>query len=273
MSDLSALRVKIDALDTEILRLLNERATVAKEIGVIKNRASLAIYSPDREMKLLKSLEERSKGPLKPASIRAIYREIMSAALALEKDIVIACPGPSGSPAHQAALAKFGSSVRYEITPDTASAFALVAVGKADCGVVPLEDPEHGFQPATLDALVDTPLVICAEIPASGDHSSRFLVLGRQHGAPSGSDRTMVMLEVENKPGALVSALEPFRKLGVNLHHFATRTAPDDAHSTWFFMEADGHATDLETTGLFSELSKNCRSVKPVGSYPKFHLP
>lgn len=272
MSNLSELRVKIDALDTEILRLLNERATVAKEIGIIKNRASLAIYSPDREMKLLKSLEERSNGPLKPASIRAIYREIMSAALALEKDIVIACPGPSGSQSHQAALAKFGSSVRYETTPDTASAFALVAMGNADCGVVPLEDPEHGFQSATLDSLVDTPLHICAEIPAYGDHTSRFLVLGRQPGAPSGSDRSMVMLEVENKPGALVSALEPFRKLDVNLHHFATRTARENSTSTWFFIEADGHSSDLEKIGLFSDLAKCCKSVKPVGSYPNPNL-
>lgn len=269
MSDLNELRVKIDALDTEILRLLNERSTVAKEIGVIKNRASLAIYSPDREMKLLKSLEERSTGPLKPASIRAIYREIMSAALALEKDIVIACPGPSGSSAHQAALAKFGSSVRYENAPDTAAAFDLVATGKADCGVVPLEDPTHGFQSATLDALVGTSLLICAEIPASADHKSRFLVLGRQPSAPSGSDRTMIMLEVENKPGALVSALEPFRNMDVNLHHFATRPAEESSDSTWFFMEADGHSTDLEKAGLYAELSMNSRSVKPIGSYPK----
>ncbi len=273
MSDLAQLRIKIDALDTEILRLLNERATVAKEIGVIKNRASLAIYSPDREMKLLKSLEERSNGPLKPASIRAIYREIMSAALALEKDIVIACPGPSGSPAHQAALAKFGSSVRYVTTSDTAAAFALVASEQADCGVVPLEDPEHGFQSATLDALVGTTLLICAEIPASADHTSRFLVIGRHPSAPSGHDRTMIMLEVENKPGALVSALDPFRKMDVNLHHFATRPAPADSRSTWFFMEADGHAADLEKTGLYSELSKNCRSVKPAGSYPVPRFP
>jgi chorismate mutase-like protein len=273
MSDLSELRIKIDALDTEILRLLNERAAVAKEIGVIKNRASLAIYSPDREMKLLRSLEERSNGPLKPVSIRAIYREIMSAALALEKDIVIACPGPSGSPAHQAALAKFGSSVRYETTPDTATAFDLVASGQSDCGVVPLETPGHGFQSATLDALVGSPLLICAEIPASADHQSRFLVVGRHPSAPTGSDRTMIMLEIENKPGALVSALEPFRKLDVNLHHFASRPADPDSKSTWFFMEADGHTSDLEQKGLYTELEKNCRSVKPIGSYPKPRIP
>ena len=104
MSDLDTLRKQIDTLDTELLRLLNERATLAKEIGVIKNRASLPIYSPDREMKLLRSLVERSEGPLRPESIRAIYREIMSASLALEKDIVIACFGPSGSSAHQLSL-------------------------------------------------------------------------------------------------------------------------------------------------------------------------
>ena len=85
MSDLTELREKIDGLDGELLRLLNERARVAQEIGVIKNRESMPIYSPDREIKLLRSLVGRSEGPLRPEAIRAIYREIMSASLAIEK--------------------------------------------------------------------------------------------------------------------------------------------------------------------------------------------
>ena len=143
----------LDALDTELLRLLNERATLAKEIGVIKNRASLPIYSPDREMKLLRSLVERSEGPLRPESIRAIYREIMSASLALEKDIVISCFGPSGSPAHQAALGRFGSSVRYRPCDSVAEVFSTTSSQLADCGVVPLEEPGHGHTSPTLVSL------------------------------------------------------------------------------------------------------------------------
>jgi chorismate mutase-like protein len=267
MSDLDTLRKQIDALDTELLRLLNERATLAKEIGVIKNRASLPIYAPDRETKLLRSLMERSQGPLRPEAIRAIYREIMSASLALEKDIVIACLGVSGSPAHQAALGRFGSSVRYQLCDSVAEVFSETSTGRADCGVVPLEEPGHGHTSLTLDGLAATDLHICAEIDTAG--GARFLVLGRQPNKASGTDRTMIMLRIEDKPGALVSALEPFRKLGVNLVHFASRPAPEDATSNLFFVEADGHREDLEKTGLLAELVSVCSEVKVLGSYPK----
>ena len=87
MSDIAELRAKIDAIDLELLRLLNERASVAREIGVIKSREGLPIYSPEREDRVIRSLIDRSSGPLKPEAIRAIYCEIMSAALALEKDV------------------------------------------------------------------------------------------------------------------------------------------------------------------------------------------
>jgi chorismate mutase / prephenate dehydratase len=268
MSSLDSLRQKIDALDTELLRLLNERASLAKEIGVIKNRACLPIYSPDREMKLLRSLVERSQGPLRPEAIRAIYREIMSASLALEKDIAIACLGPSGSPAHQAALGRFGSSVRYRHGTTIAEVFAETANEHADCGVVPLEEPGHGYTASTLDSLADSPLHICAEIAPDPAGGARFIVLGRQLNRPSDSDRSMILLRIEDKAGALVSALEPFRKLGVNLVHFASRPAGETS-DTLFFVEADGHREDLEKSGLLDDLAANCREVKLLGSYPK----
>ena len=274
MSDLGELRQRIDALDTELLRLLNERATLAKEIGVIKNRASLPIYSPDREMKLLRSLVERSNGPLRPESIRAIYREIMSASLALENDIVIACLGPAGSSTHQTALSKFGSSVRYTPTNSIAEVIEQIRANKADCGVVPLEDPVHGFINATLDELTTTDLSICAEILPEADAQNpatgmRHIILGRQINAPTGHDQTLIMLRIEDKPGALVSALEPFRQMQVNLAHFASRPSQSDKADTFFFVQTDGHVRDLEANGLLDALMQSCRSVKILGSYPK----
>ncbi len=275
MSDLATLREKIDALDGELLRVLNERARLAQEIGVIKNRESLPIYSPDREIKLLRSLVERSEGPLRPEAIRAIYREIMSASLAIEKDVAIACLGPSGSPSHQAALGKFGSSVRYTFAPEVAGVFAEVAADRADCGVVPLEDPAHGLVNHTLDALAATELSICAEIAPGAEEdssnclSSRYVVLGRNANAPSGHDQTMLMLRIENKPGALVSALEPFKELSINLDHFANRPAMKGSNDIFFFVQAEGHQRDLQLTDLFRDLSKKCRAVKVLGSYPK----
>ena len=274
MSDLTELRQRIDALDGELLKLLNERTLIAQEIGVIKSRESLPIYSPDREMKLLRSLIERSKGPLRPDAIRAIYREIMSAALAVEKDVAIACVGPVGSSSYQAALGKFGSSVRYTFSAEVAGVFEEVAGDRADCGVVPLEDPAHGLVHQTLDALAENELSVCAEIvpdAISDDARSvaRYLVLGRQPNVASGNDQTMLMLRIEDKPGMLVSALEPFKELGINLNHFASRPAMKGSNDIFFFVEADGHTKDLQNSDLFRELSKNCRAVKVLGSYPK----
>lgn len=275
MSDLAELRKKIDALDTDLLRLLNERTRMAQQIGVIKNRESLPIYAPDREINLLRGLIERSEGPLRPEAIRAIYREIMSASLAIEKDVAIACFGPLGSPAYQAALAKFGSSVRYTFAPEIAAVFKEVKEERADCGVIPLEDPEHGLINHTLDELAETELSVCAEIApescGSENNSSaaRYLVLGRTPNAPSGRDQTMIMLRIENKPGTLVAALEPFKKLEINLNHFASRPAMKGSSDVFFFLEADGHTSTEHLTDLFRQLSKKCRAVKILGSYPK----
>jgi chorismate mutase-like protein len=274
MSDLAELREKIDTLDTELLRLLNERAAVAKEIGAIKSRDGLPIYSPEREERVLRGLIERSSGPLQPGSIRAIYREIMSAALALEKNVVIACLGPIGSLSHQAAVSKFGSSVRYTFHADIDDVFKEVRRDEADCGVVPIDDPEHGLVNQTLDQLVESDVLICAEtFLSNGDSpdepkSGRFLVLGRDASPPSGNDHTMLMLRLENKPGALVAALEPFKDQAINLSHFASRPASKGSQDVFFFVEAEGHTRDLQVADLFRELSKRCRAVKVLGSYP-----
>ena len=134
MSDLDALRIKIDALDSDLLRLLNERAAVAQQIGEIKTREGLSVYAPERENQVLRSLVERSDGPLRPESIRAIYCEIMSASLALEKNIAIICLGPPGSLSHQAARSKFGSSVRYVFAADVAEVLEEVRRDRPTAG-------------------------------------------------------------------------------------------------------------------------------------------
>ena len=273
MSDIVNLREKIDAIDVELLRLLNERANVAREIGVIKSREGLPIYSPEREDRVIRSLIDRSAGPLKPEAIRAIYCEIMSAALALEKDVAIACLAPAGSASHQAARSKFGSSVRYVFLPTTEEVFREVRRDGADCGVVPIDDPEHGLANHTFDQLAHTELSICAEILLASEtarnDAARFFVLGRNSSPPSGNDMTMLMLRIEDKPGALVTALEPFKMLNINLSHFASRPAAHGSQDVFFFVEAAGHIKELQMLDLFRELSRSCRAVKVIGSYPK----
>lgn len=162
---LEELRKKIDAIDSELLRLLNERADVVHEVGVLKKREGLAIYAPEREDALLKSLIAKSQGRLPEKSIRAIYREIMSAALALEEDLKIAYLGPPGTWTHQASISKFGHSVAYLPQPNLADVFDQVTRGLADYGVVPIENSTEGAARDIFQLFHRHPLKICADIP------------------------------------------------------------------------------------------------------------
>ena len=124
----------------------------------------MQIYAPERENALLNKLVKMNKGRLPERSIRAIYREIMSAALALEDDLKIAYLGPEGTWTHQAAIKKFGHSVEYLPQPNFAEVFDQVARRKASYGVVPIENSTEGAVSHTLDLFVDSPLHICAQI-------------------------------------------------------------------------------------------------------------
>jgi chorismate mutase/prephenate dehydratase len=161
---LEELRAQIDAVDTRLLELLNERADLVHEVGEIKRRQGLEIYAPEREDALLQRLVSISRGRLPARSIRAIYREIMSAALALEEDLKIAFLGPAGTWTHQAAVSKFGNSVAYVPQTTLADVFREVEHRHADYGVVPLESTTEGAAHHTLDLFADSPLKICAQI-------------------------------------------------------------------------------------------------------------
>ena len=162
--NLDDLRIQIDSTDQNLLELLNHRADLVHEVGVIKKRDSLQIYAPDREESLLRRLVEMNHGRLPERSVRAIYREIMSAALALEDDLKIAYLGPEGTWTHQAAIKKFGHSVNYSPQPNFSDVFDQVARRAVDYGVVPIENSTEGAVSHTLDLFVDSPLHICSQI-------------------------------------------------------------------------------------------------------------
>ena len=139
--NLEEVRVKIDAIDRELLRLLNERAVLVNIVGQIKHAAGLEIYAPEREETLLRKLavlNVEQNGTLPEKSIRAIYREIMSAALALERQLKIAYLGPAGSWSHQVATGKFGHGVGYMALPSTQGVFDCVARQEADYCLLPI---------------------------------------------------------------------------------------------------------------------------------------
>ncbi|MFC5049298.1 prephenate dehydratase [Rubritalea spongiae] len=149
---------------SKLVQLLNDRADCVHIVGEIKKKEGLQIYAPEREESLLRKLSSMSDGVISEKSIRAIYREIMSAALALEDDLKIAYLGPEGTWTHQAAISKFGHSVEYLPQANFSDVFECVNHGDASYGVVPIENSTEGAVSHTLDLFVDSPLKICAQI-------------------------------------------------------------------------------------------------------------
>lgn len=157
-------RKAIDQLDTEIVRLLNERTRHVLEIGAIKLKAGEEIYAPHRELAVLQRISRQNPGPMTDESLRAIYREVMSSALSLEKRMAIAYLGPEATFTHQAAIRRFGASLHYHPQSTIADVFAEVAKRRADYGVVPVENSTEGVVTHTLDMFVDSDLKIVAQI-------------------------------------------------------------------------------------------------------------
>lgn len=163
-AQLSQLRQRIDEIDHDLVRLLNERTRSALDIGRIKHETGGEIYVPAREKEVLDRVGALNTGPLPAASLQAIYREIMSAAIALERPVKIAYLGPPATFTHQAARARFGVSVEYVSCDTISDVFVWVEKGAADYGVVPIENSTEGAVTHTLDQFTETPLKICAEI-------------------------------------------------------------------------------------------------------------
>lgn len=157
-------RDQIDAIDARIVDLLNERTRHVLEIGAIKHRQGEEIYAPHRERAVLQKVCRLNKGPITADGLRAIYREIMSSALSLEKNLTIAYLGPEATFTHQAAIKRFGSSLRYAPQRTIADVFHEVAKQRADYGVVPVENSTEGVVTHTLDMFVDSDLKIVAQV-------------------------------------------------------------------------------------------------------------
>ena len=160
---LKNLRNKINAIDSKMVVLLNERAKISGEVGELKVKSNKGIYSPAREKEVLKRIEELNKGPMAMEAFAAIYREIMSSSLALERISHIAYLGMKGSFTYMAAKDQFGSLVQYVSCSSITEVFQKVEHGDCDYGVVPVENSTEGAVTHTVDLLVDCELKICAQ--------------------------------------------------------------------------------------------------------------
>ncbi|MBN2508157.1 MAG: prephenate dehydratase [Verrucomicrobia bacterium] len=348
---LTALRRTIDRLDSQIIKLLNERTRHVLEVGRIKHKAGQEYYAPHRECAVLDSICKRNRGPISNESLRAIYREIMSSALSAEKSMRIAYLGPEATFTHEAALQRFGNSLRYLPLKTITDVFNEVSKRTADFGVVPVENSTEGIVTHTLDMFADSDLRIVAQMvlpiqhcllsrvprhrirklylhpqtmaqcrnwlqrnfpaaeivetssnarsaelaaadPSAGaiagllaaekynlpvlEHdiqdnaanATRFLVLGRTCSPPTGYDRTSLMFCVAHRVGALYSALEAFRKHGVNMTKIESRPSKRKAWEYYFFVDCEGHYLDRPVAKAIAMLQQHCVFVKVLGSYP-----
>lgn len=248
MEDLRQLRDAIDAIDVRLLDLLNERARLAQEIGRIKELNGRPVYAPGRAEQLMRRLEERSPGPLGGKAIRAIYREIMSASLSLEKDTVIACGGEPGGPVHMAAREFFGSSVRYVFHPRAGELVAAVAGGEADCGVISIGGEDDD---SVTDSLRAGKVSLCGTLLRDGDRAAaRYFVVGSTPASASGEDCTAVLTTRPVTPGEL-----PVKEVVLL--------------AQGMLLEIPGHSSDPAVSAVLETLRGNGADPVVCGTYPR----
>ncbi|HYE29806.1 MAG TPA: prephenate dehydratase [Methylomirabilota bacterium] len=162
--NLSDHRKAVDEIDARIVQLLNERTKHILEIGAIKTKAGQEIYAPHRELVVLDRVCKLNEGPIPNEGLRAIYREVMSSSISLQKSMTIAYLGPEATFTHVAAIRRFGSSLKYAPQKTIADVFNEVSKRRADYGVVPVENSTEGVVTHTLDMFVDSELKIVAQI-------------------------------------------------------------------------------------------------------------
>lgn len=350
MSDeLQQHRTRIDALDDEILKLVNERAEYAQAIGVLKNGV---VYRPEREAQVLRRVMENNPGPLAGETVARLFREVMSACLALEKPLDVAYLGPPGTFTQAAAIKHFGHAANTAACSSIDEVFRKVEAGIVDYGVVPVENSTEGAVSRTLDLLLTSSLKICGEVDlrvhqfllrkceglqgiarvyshaqslgqchewlnknlpgvpripvasnaeaarlAAEDESSaaiasemaaelynlhqlarniedepnnttRFLVMAQHDAAPSGIDKTSLVMTVNNQPGAIVKLLSPLAANQVSMTKLESRPSRIGLWEYVFFVDIEGHQQDEKVAQALHDLQEQAAFLKVLGSYP-----
>ncbi|OFZ65745.1 MAG: chorismate mutase [Betaproteobacteria bacterium RBG_16_56_24] len=348
--ELKQLRKQIDCLDDELLKLLNQRAGLAQQIGHLKEDGK--ILRPEREAQILKRLQGGNSGPLSNDAVAQLFTEVMSQCRALEAPLTVAYLGPEGTFTEAAALKRFGSAIQGRPCATIDDVFRAVETGKANYGVVPVENSSEGAIGRTLDMLLQSTVHVCGEsnlpihqcllaqkcgpggirtvyshpqslgqcqgwlntnlahaarIPAASNaeaarlaaenpgsaaiagsqaaahfglkvceenieddanNTTRFLVLGNQAVAPSGKDKTSLVMSAANRPGAVHDLLAPLARHGVSMMKLESRPARSGLWEYVFFMDIEGHQNDAKVAAALAELKQVATFVKVLGSYP-----
>lgn len=217
---LDSLRASIDAVDEELLAILNRRALLAGQVGELKAQTGRvgAFYVPTRERAIVERLAARNPGPFPSEGLRPVFQEIFSACLSLEKPLRVAFLGPEATYTHQAAKLQFGLSAQMLPVGSIVAAFRAVESGEVDFGVVPVENATEGALDPTLDTFMESALTICAEIVTPISHC----LMG--HSGQGFGD----IARVYSHPQALGQCREWIR---ANLPHAQTLDAPSTAEA------------------------------------------
>jgi chorismate mutase/prephenate dehydratase len=352
---LGQLREHIDAIDAQLLKLISERASCAQQVAEVKQQAGDTTYfRPEREAQVLRGIMEKNQGPLGNEEMARLFREIMSACLALEQPIKVAFLGPEGTFTQEAALKHFGHSALTVPMNAIDEVFREVTAGSAHYGVVPVENSTEGVINHTLDTFLDSSLKICGEVelrihhhlligPSTHqenitriyshaqslaqcrqwldahypkaeriavssnaeaakrikgewnsaaiagdmsaelygleklsekiedrpDNSTRFLIIGREKIAPSGDDKTSIIVAARNEPGALHNLLAPFHREGIDLTRVETRPSRTGKWTYVFFVDFKGHKDDPKIAEVLTEVGQIVAELRVLGSYPK----
>lgn len=177
---LADLRVRIDVVDQQLLKLLNERAKLAQAVGEVKKIDGSPVFRPDREAQVIDRVKNRNPGPILADSVAPIWREIMSACRSLEARQRVAFLGPIGTFSEQATLNYFGSSIEPMACPSIDEVFRATSARSADFGVVPIENSTEGVVARSLDLLLQSPLTIVGETSLLVTHNLLRKELSRE---------------------------------------------------------------------------------------------
>ena len=282
---LDELRKRIDELDAKLVSLLNERYKTVQKVGAFKRENAGAVYVPERERKVYEKVSRLNEGPMKDVTLFAIYREIMSGALALEQGLRIAYFGSEGSFTHLAAVTKFGNSVLYRPEQSVKAILEDVLSGRCDYGCIPEGVFLEGLDPDCLSYFGSGRVSLCAEIRGksisvsdSASAFSRYFIVGSQSTGETGDDKTSLFFSLPDRPGALFDALAPFKDEQTSLHIAGSCPARGGknggAEGEYFFLvDLAGHLKEEKVSRLLAKLREKTGLLVPLGSYPKGLVP
>lgn len=308
---LDSLRQQIDAVDLQLLTLINQRAALAAQVAAVKSstldeqsQGTLSFYRPEREAQVLRNIMKQNAGPLPDADVARLFREIMSACLALEKPLRVEALGYPGSLAHLAALKHFGQSIVPGQRTVAASLFADVESGRIDYAVLPFGSLLAGLDlslTASAEAVTENyvslflqhDVQICGEVKIltaradeagsetapgktkSSAKSQRFIVIGRGAVPASGDDRSSVIAGIADRPGGLYHLLAPFDAMGISILRLeakqgagAIQDDDEPAGEQYFVIDFPGHFSEDSVKRLCEALKKLTSTFKFIGSYP-----